>query len=184
MSDAKLWKVRSLSTGLALIAFTALSMMDRATDLERKVRNRMRPSISPQLRAEFKEMARDIIAADRLARRYGRSQNTIGEIEQALFRTHLLGRTHDETPPVSAKGIANGAIDWILIPPRARDTLWSMTFIHDRIPSQAPDQLLRYVDEPRIRWRFIRPNGLSDDSSVADDSVRPLVRLGLLSARE
>lgn len=169
---------------IAANALTEFTPSDSLIAQKIRVVTRMKATVPPKLRAEFKEVARYIIAADRHARRSGRSQNTIGEIERALVRTYLLGRAHNEIPPGGTKSTANEAIEWILIPPRARDTLWSMTCAQDRIPGRAPDQLLRYADGPKIRWRFIRPSGLSDDHSVADGSVRPLIKLGLLAARE
>ena len=47
---------------------------------------------SPRVRAEFREVARDIIAKDRRARKNGLSQNTIGEIERAMIKAFVIGQ--------------------------------------------------------------------------------------------
>ncbi|MGO1164722.1 hypothetical protein ACTOV4_22930 [Brucella sp. C7-11G] len=48
--------------------------------------------ISARLRAEFKEVARQIISVDRMALKHGSSQNTIGAIERAMVDAFQLGQ--------------------------------------------------------------------------------------------
>lgn len=75
-------------------------------------------------RAEFKEIARSIIARDRTARKNGWSQNTIGEIERALVTAYISGRSETTMRPAAP---AVDFVNWIEIPPRARDALWFMS---------------------------------------------------------
>ena len=44
------------------------------------------------MRALFREAARDIVARDREARKGGRTQNTIGEIERAMVKAYVCGQ--------------------------------------------------------------------------------------------
>ncbi|MDZ4843686.1 MAG: hypothetical protein SH859_16295 [Hyphomicrobium aestuarii] len=59
-------------------------------------------SLDPRLRAEFREAAREIIRLDRIARKHGTSQNTIGEIERAMVRAFQLGQKFGIAPYVPA----------------------------------------------------------------------------------
>jgi len=85
------------------------------------------PRPSPRMRALFREIARDIIGRDRDARKAARTQNTIGEVERALAKAFVWGQ---EALLDKANALESGpgdAIDWMEIPPRARDTLSIMT---------------------------------------------------------
>src|SRR3954451_1170895 len=84
--------------------------------------------LDPRLRVLFKEMAWDIIAKDRYARRKGLSQNTIGEIERALVKVYTLARTSQVDSAPLPESRSKAIVDWISIPPRSRETLVSMTF--------------------------------------------------------
>ncbi|MER8600505.1 hypothetical protein NKH09_21845 [Mesorhizobium sp. M1339] len=139
------------------------------------------PKLNRQLRAHFKEGARRIVARDRAARRYGQSQNTIGEIERALADAFLLGRDAREIGALN-KPLTQGLVEWIEIPPRARDTLFSVTGGFCRKHGQQTSSLValeRIFVNRRHRWRVI-----GDDSvqakTFSDGGVLPLVKLALL----
>ena len=53
-------------------------------NVKRKPAKAERPT--SKMRALFREAARDIVARDREARKGGRTQNTIGEIERAMVK--------------------------------------------------------------------------------------------------
>ena len=135
-----------------------------------------------QLRAEFKETARSIISDDRVARRRGRSQNTIGAIETALVRAYEIGRK-SATQSKEDLPTTTDLITWIEVPPRARNTLINMSHCFDvrfGRPDKGPSKIERFDVGGRSRWRIIDELAVSDHS-VADGSVRPLIKLGLLA---
>ena len=142
--------------------------------------------IDQHLRAEFKELARNIIARDRDARKHGLTQNTIGEIERALVRAYDLGcaPAAPSLKPVAANEVET-ILEWILIPPRARDLLSRMTIQFSTRwggPNGEGKRVAWFVDGGRRRWHIL-PEGCGSelDPSVADGSAQPLIRLGLLA---
>jgi hypothetical protein len=143
---------------------------------------RRRP-VERRIRAQFKETARRIIGDDRAAKRHGSSQNTIGSIERALVDAYVLGRESDARDEPLIKQEAPGLIDWIEIPPRSRETLSSMTFrFSSRYgePDFRPSRFERSFDEGRWRWTIVSGEGLRRERTIADGSVAPLIRSGLL----
>lgn len=136
--------------------------------------------INPQRRAIYKEIARKIVNADRLARKHGASQNTIGEIERALVAAFLDG-SQQCGPSVQNEEITE--LSWIQIPPRSRDTLSSLTFSFStmlRGTEGLPSQIERFEEAGKLRWREVDLNGERADHSVADGSAKPLIGLGLI----
>lgn len=140
-----------------------------------------RKSIDPQRRAEFKEIAREIIREDRAANKYGYSQNTIGAIERALKSAFLAGKAvgSGQMPEAVDTGLT-----WEQVPSRARDTLTSMslgfsTRLRDR--TDPPYAIRRYFKDGKYRWSTEADDGSLHDHSVADGSARPLIKLGLIA---
>lgn len=140
------------------------------------------------MRALFREVARDIVGRDRDARKAARTQNTIGEIERALVKAYGWGQEALLDEGKALKSGPGDAIDWMEIPPRAREMLTRMTFVFserwlgsDREASRAePDEVEMVVEGDRKRWAIVRGD-LRRDRSVGNGSVAPLIRLGLLS---
>ena len=141
---------------------------------------------SPRIRAQFREIARNIIASDRQARRNGLSQNTIGEIERAMVNAFVLGQRAllENRNATSSPAV----IDWLDVPPRSRDTLAYMTFafsqrfiaaLHGSSDVVSADELEVFEVSGRRRWAVVRKN-VRSDRSVADGSVSPLIKLGLI----
>lgn len=138
-----------------------------------------------RIRAEFKEIARRIIANDRHARKYGLSQNTIGEIERALFSAFKFGIETRDMPTEQAD-ISGDVIDWIKISVRARATLWSMTVRFSSFlsaPDYTPSEIERVGVGNAARWFFVH-SGVRGQRSVANGSVAPLIQLGLITPVE
>lgn len=141
---------------------------------------------SQRMRAQFREIARDIIAKDRQARRNGLSQNTIGEIERAMVKAFVIGQE-----ALLGDGQANPTprtVDWLDVPPRARDTLVYMTFafskrfitaVRGAASEMGADELEVFELSGRKRWAVVRKN-VHSDRTVADGSVAPLIKLGLV----
>lgn len=137
--------------------------------------------IDKRIRTHFKEWARQIIARDREARKYGRSQNTIGEIERALVEAFLLGREIDDAALAVAQA-NDGFIDWIEIPPRARGTLFSISIkLSGSAKRQSSSQAI-YLERILIdgRYRWCADGDDKHDRTFSDGGVIPLVKLGLL----
>lgn len=134
--------------------------------------------VSAKKRAALREIAREIILRDREARKFGRSQNSIGEIERALVRAYLDGRQHvepDEWPTTADAPF----LDWVEIPPRGRAALWTMSVSisglgHD---STGFSVELKKRGHPRPRW--YREGEVDAAAGFSSGAIMPLLRLGI-----
>lgn len=136
-------------------------------------------TVSTERRARFKEIARRIVGEDRSAQRAGISQNTIGAIERALVMAFREGANQIEG--INAEPIG---LTWIQVPVRSRETLRSMTWSFSKrfgVSDEIADDIEAFQNDGKTRWRCVTPDGQRRDHSVADGSVRPLLRLGLLT---
>jgi len=144
------------------------------------------------MRGLFREVARDIISRDRHARKCGRTQNTIGEIERAMVKAYVYGQEALLDDRMSLRRAPDAPIDWLEIPPRARETLSLMTICYSQRLAAArgdtaatstaiPTEIEMFAEGDRKRWAIVRGERRSE-RSMADGSVAPLVRLGLLAA--
>lgn len=139
--------------------------------------------IDPKLRAVFKEIARNIILEDRQAKKHGYSQNTIGAITSALSKAYSMGKDGIGYEGVAGSETPAGTVDWITIPPRAREMLSSMTTGFSTRFSLKDDQpwdIERISEGSQTRWRLIRENCFRSDHSYANGSVSPLIKMGLV----
>jgi hypothetical protein len=163
------------------------TVQNRITADERVIwgkRNSMaRSKIDPRLRAEFKEIARSIIALDRQAKKLGRSQNTIGDIERALVGAFVFGQELGDAPYTVPKAEDAGT-DWEEVPPRGRDVLTNLTYRSDQYKVTTAIGLRRVPGGGKARWGSQYESGYALDHTVADGSVSPLVRIGLLAPSE
>lgn len=136
--------------------------------------------LDPERRATYREIARQIIGNERAARKAGCQINTIDAIERALVAAFLEGYAHSDLPklpPDSAR------LTWIQIPPRSRNTLSSLTFRFSAYSNSAcaePLQIERFFAAEKWRWRVAHAESNGDKDSIADGSVQPLIRLGLI----
>lgn len=137
--------------------------------------------VHPEQRAIYRETARRIVSADRAARKHGLSQNTIGEIERALVAAWQDGCRKGGM--IEKEESAPGPT-WLQLPARSRDTLLSLTFWFSKRygKEDRADMIECFAEGGKARWRKIDNSGQRDAHSVADGSVRPLVRLGLLAS--
>lgn len=158
-------------------------------NVKRKPAKAERPT--SKMRALFREVARDIVARDREARKGGRTQNTIGEIERAMVRAYVCGQEALLNKREALLPSADALVDWLEIPPRARETLsflticfshrWSTVRGDASAPNRIPSEIESFIENGRKRWTIVNGETRSE-RSVADGSVAPLVRLGLLTA--
>jgi hypothetical protein len=145
---------------------------------------------TPKMRALFREVARDIIARDREERKRGITQNTIGEIERAMVKAYACGQEALLDDRMSLRRSPDGPVDWLEIPPRAREMLSFMTICFSQRWSAArgeaaardrsPDEIETFIEDGRKRWAIVH-GAKRSERSVADGSVAPLIRLGLLA---
>ncbi len=143
---------------------------------------------TPRMRSLFRETARSIIARDRFAQSKGLSQNTIGEIERAMAKAYVLGQEALIDDQRSLKSSAR--INWLDVPPRARDTLRSMTWAFskpvasrrgrgNKVFDARADEIEIVEPSGRKRWAVVI-NGKASERTIADGSVAPLLRLGII----
>jgi hypothetical protein len=142
-----------------------------------------RSKIDPRLRAQFKEVAREIISRDRRLNKAGRSQNTIGEIERALVQAFALGQELGDAP-YSAPRPEHLGIDWEEVSPRGREVLSGLTYRHDQFEVTNPVGMRCVQIGQQVRWASEYQTGRVSDHTVAAGSVNPLVRGGLLAPSE
>ncbi|MCA8909145.1 MAG: hypothetical protein KDA49_15950 [Rhodospirillaceae bacterium] len=144
-----------------------------------------RQKIDDRLRAEFKEWARRIIGDDRLARKYGLSQNTIGEIERALVQAFTMGQSGNYTKqPLPPNSGESEIVPWIMIPPRARSTLDWIAFLLFRMNLHFSNQdtiLERINLNGRDRWIVPTDRNKREFQTFSSGGVIPLKRMGLLA---
>lgn len=139
--------------------------------------------INARLRAEFKEVARQIISVDRMALKHGTSQNTIGAIERAMVDAFQLGQELglSEEPYFQT---TDAFVDWIEIPPRARDTLSEISFrlgYGENRPDTISVRLLRLLTPKGIRWVEETKADREDPRSFSAGGINPLIKLALLA---
>lgn len=140
--------------------------------------------IDPRVRAEFKELARNIVLRDRQARKLGRSQNTIGEIERAMMTAFRFGQEVGDQPSPFAEPDEGAAIEWEIIPPRGRQTLDDMTWRPAGFDVETPLGLRRVEIEGRERWSRVYRSGVVDNRPMHPSGVNPLRKLGVLEPSE
>tara|TARA_R110001606_G_scaffold399304_1_gene584221 strand:+ start:1017 stop:1559 length:543 start_codon:yes stop_codon:yes gene_type:complete len=139
-----------------------------------------------KLRAHFKEIARNIVARDRWARKHGVSQNTIGEITTAITQAYVLGQKGLSYADLAGTPHSSDIVDWVTIPPRGRETLESMSFGMSKrlgLPDGQLWNIERVSDEPRSRWHLTQDGRKrQSERTVAHGGVAPLIRMKLLEA--
>ncbi len=144
---------------------------------------------SSRRKAIFNEIARRIVARDRAARRYGWSQNTIGEIARNLewaFTQGVEGETF-ERPSRLDEEESDAAVDWIDIPPRPREAFHDLFWMrHETAQDSGLDVQLfarRYKDG-NLRWSSDPRDQSKYDFGWSASTITPLVKLGLLEPVE
>jgi hypothetical protein len=129
-----------------------------------------------QRKALFREMARDIVRADRLKRKYEQSVDTAGAIARALeetFRLGLRNSDHELGSPLAQR--QERPSEWLEVPPLPRKALWSICIIS--LGTETPPRAEVPLTISRTGNRWIDGDG---GDVVSDRGIRPLVRLGLL----
>ena len=145
------------------------------------------PKVHPRIRARFKERARQIISSHNDAKKYGRSQNTIGEIERSMVEAYEMGvKGISETIEPATDLMGNEIVDWHEIPPRSREVLQNITYAFSQRLGMRDDRTPKMLelndDGPRPRWLTRTPEGkILSERGYAYGPVMTLVKLGLLA---
>jgi len=128
------------------------------------------------LKAEFQELARRIVRADRAARIGGRSQNTIYAIGKALEGAFKRGRD------MEADDGAPESLSWEMVPPRAREALHFLGVFARRDGAERAPRPVRLEREfgPAERPGWLLAESEQSDRRFVSGAIQPLVRLGLL----
>lgn len=141
------------------------------------------PRIHPRLRAHFREEARRIVAQDRLARKNGISQNTIGLIAIAMVKAYRMGAKGLGDP--AQQPLSNKLI-WEDLAPRSRELLdWISHGLSAQFTPGQQDVLDLECDivGSKPRWFYVY-EGKRSSKSWANRSVTPLLKHGLIEAIE
>jgi hypothetical protein len=156
------------------------------------MRNPRRPPPDALRKIRFRETARAILRTDRVKRQFGEAVDTAGAIarvmEQAYrlgFETALADPAHTKGHPVGsdAEGEAEDAMDWKLIPPRTRNTFWSICLaaLGRGGNTQTSSHLVPATTaRGTLGWQLVVPDGQVYEKSVGNGTIVTLVRLKLL----
>jgi hypothetical protein len=141
---------------------------------------------------QFRETARDILHMSKVKRQMGEAVDTAGTFARAMeqayrmgFEDALKGPADPKTePPIAPVGAPSDAMNWTLIPPRTRNTFWSICLA--ALGRDGRTQTASYLEaEPTRRgtlaWQLVVPDRRQAyERSVGDGTIVTLVRLGLL----
>lgn len=147
-------------------------------------RSTRKPPVDANRKARYREIARKIVKDDRFRRKYGLVVDTGGAIARALERAFKEGycAAKDGKSAHTSVAVSNtGSVEWTLIPPRPRSAFWSICLGLSGWENGGgrDTHLERCLTERRTDgWRLV-PGG-SNERAVAQRSVAPLMRLGLL----
>jgi len=145
-----------------------------------------RTDADPIRKARFREAAREIVAKDRHNRKYGFPVDNAGAVARAMERAYREGfaDAQDEPHLHSLGEVQTGeTIDWPLIPPRPRTAFWTICLFilgnGERIDG-AGHLVPATTERGTAGWRLVLPRGNFDRKPVAERTIIPLIRLGLL----
>lgn len=144
------------------------------------------PDADPRRKVRFREAARDIVARDRNDRKYGLAVDTAGAIARALERAYRQGYEDAQSDPpigLSEPVDEDGALDWVMIPPRPRTAFWTLClFALGREKREERSGHLVPVLTERFTpgWQLVLSDGRFE-KTLGEKTVLPLVRLGLLA---
>lgn len=148
-----------------------------------------RPRKNAYRTAQFRDIAKGIVAKDRSNQRNGFSADTAGAIARALERAFregfIVAHEADRTAmlPPSSKETHEDSLDWMLIPPRPRNAFWTCClFILGENGQGEYGGCLQPITTVRGTpgWRLIVAGSRNLTDEFGDRTIQPLLRLGLL----
>lgn len=144
------------------------------------------PDADLRRKVQFREAAREIVARDRNDRKYGLAVDTAGAIARAMERAYRQGYEDAQSDPptglISEPVDEEGALDWVMIPPRPRTAFWTVClFALGREKREERSGHLIPVPTERSTpgWQLVLSDGRFE-KTFGEKTVLPLVRLGLL----
>jgi hypothetical protein len=145
--------------------------------------------IDPDRKVRFREQARSIVFKDRDDRKYKRPVDTAGAIARALERAWRDGLAaakddHDAAPPILVAINGDDALRWHRIPPRPRTAFWTICLWFIGKNASHVDRGSMLIPGMTSRgtpgWTLIRDPNRTDNDTMGDRTIQPLIRLGLL----
>jgi len=150
-----------------------------------------RPPPDAHRKNRFRETARNILRTDRVKRQFGEAVDTAGALARAMEQAYRLGFEDALVDPSSRKrqaaadaaGETGDAMRWELIPPRTRNTFWSICLaaLGRTGRTDTPSQLVPVTtSRGTLAWHLVVPDRQTYEKTIGDGTVVTLVRLGLL----
>ncbi|MBW4092370.1 MAG: hypothetical protein HIU82_14870 [Proteobacteria bacterium] len=145
-----------------------------------------RPDADPIRKVRFREAAREIVAKDRHDRKYGFAVDTAGAVARALERAYRQGFVDaqgEQSMPAADDMQPGEPIDWALIPPRPRAAFWTICLFilgKGERTGGAGHLVPATTERGTAGWQLVLPSGHSEKNPLAEKTLVPLVRLGLL----
>jgi hypothetical protein len=154
------------------------------------------PRFDARRKIQFRETARHIVRMDRVKRQFGEAVDTAGAVARAMEQAYRLGfeeavggATDGEAGSATEKGLlpadaeTKDAMTWTLIPPRTRNTFWSICLA--ALGRKGCTETPAYLEQETTRrgtlaWRLVVPDGQIYERVVGDGTIVTLIRLGLL----
>jgi len=145
-------------------------------------------SVRTDRKRRFRETARHILHMAKVKRQMGEAVDAAGAVARAMEQAYRMGfedavRGPAETLSAPALTTSDDAMEWSLIPPRTRNTFWSICLAAlGRTGTTKTSSYLEPVPTPRgtLAWDLIVPDRQPYEKSVGDGTIVTLVRLRLL----
>jgi hypothetical protein len=133
---------------------------------------------------------------DRVKRQFREAVDTAGAMARAMEQAYRLGFEEALKDPAASKpspvaeerateidGESGDAMTWAKIPPRTRNTFWSICLAAlGRTGRSETPSYLEPVPTPRgtLAWQLVVPDRQTYEKTVGDGTIVTLVRLGLM----
>jgi hypothetical protein len=151
-----------------------------------------RPLPDALRKIRFRETARNILRTDRVKRQFGQAVDTGGALARAMEQAYRLGfedaladPSDRKEQPVGpdAEGQPGDAMSWTSIPPRTRNTFWSICLaaLGRTGRTETPSHLVPVATRRgTLAWQLVVPDRQTYEKIVGEGTVVTLVRLKLL----
>ena len=148
-------------------------------------RHARQPGADPYRKARFRETAREIVFKDRDDLRSGYAVDTAGSIARALeraFREGFAAGQTDTPAQATAPPAENEPVEWALIPPRPRDSFWTICrfCLGRREDPKSGAKLIPALTERGSPGWLLTTDERRDIKVLAERNIIPLIRLRLL----
>ena len=145
---------------------------------------------------QFRETARNILHMAKVKRQFGEAVDAAGSVARAMEQAYRLGfedALKRAADPETGEGLApptaaqSDAMTWTLIPPRTRNTFWSICLA--ALGREGRTTTSSYLESVPVRggrlaWQLVVPARQPYEKRVGDGTIVTLCRLGLLEEGE